>query len=170
MPTPIRFAILIDHAPREGYIGEGVFGARERDSNASPQPEQYNPNPFRNRRVILMPRCRPLKGNRPSAVRRLASERPGGSEIFDLCGMDDWFRQSKMKQMGCRPSMNIRKPEPIRYPHRRFRIILFRLCRFLWCLSCPATRKVHNNQSKHKIVTNHKKTVPAEFCRDCLGL
>ena len=28
-------------APREGYIGEGVFGARERDSSASPMPDSF---------------------------------------------------------------------------------------------------------------------------------
>jgi len=41
--------------------------------------------------------------------------------------MDDWFRQSCMKQMGWRPSMNKRKSEPIRRPLGRVRIMLFRL-------------------------------------------
>ena len=47
-----------------------------------------------------MQRYRFLKGNRPSAKRCLASYRPSALEIFDLSGMDDWFRQVFMKQMG----------------------------------------------------------------------
>ena len=43
--APMRKGICIDkgigHAPRVGFIGEGVFGARERDSNASPMPISF---------------------------------------------------------------------------------------------------------------------------------
>ena len=47
-----------------------------------------------------MQRYRFLKGKRPPAKRHLASYRPSDLEIFDQSGMDDWFRQVFMKQMG----------------------------------------------------------------------
>lgn len=91
------------------------------------QPEQDIPNPFLNCEAIPMRRCRFLKGNGPSAKRRLASWRLRSSEIFDLSGMDDLLRQSYMKQMGWRPSMNRRQSEQIRRSLRRVRNMLLRL-------------------------------------------
>ena len=70
-----------------------------------------------------MLRYRLLRGDSPSARRRLASGRSRGSEICDLSGMDGSLRQSCMKQMGWRPSMNKRQSERIKRPLRRVRII-----------------------------------------------
>ena len=64
------------------------------------KPERYIPNPFLILWTTLIHRCHFWKGDSPSAKWRLVSMRSRGSEIFDPSGMDDWFRQFFMKQMG----------------------------------------------------------------------
>ena len=116
-----------------------------------------------------MLRYRLLRGDSPSARRCLASGRSRGSEICDLSGMDGSLRQSFMKQMGWRPSMNKRQAERIRRSLRRVWIISLSLrSGDVSCSQCDYTGNTKENRKQIAYKLLRIREIPQNFSRSLI--